>query len=65
MDGMATGGLLLVDKLVVRRMKNQGMSWSLQGIRRPLSVRFLVPEGKLTGWLKRSHLVRLESQQRK
>jgi hypothetical protein len=43
-----------VDKLVVRRMKNQGMSWSLQGIRRLLCVRFLVLEGKLTGWLKRS-----------
>jgi hypothetical protein len=40
-----------VDKLVVRRMKNQGMSWSLQGIRRLLCVRFLVLEGKLTGWL--------------
>jgi Uncharacterised protein family (UPF0236) len=40
-----------VDKLVVRRMKNQGMSWSLQGIRRLLCVRFLVLEGKLGGWL--------------
>ena len=40
-----------VDKLVVRRMKNQGMSWSLQGIRRLLCVRFLVLEGKLNGWL--------------
>ena len=40
-----------VDKLVVRRMKNQGMSWSLKGIRRLLCVRFLVLEGKLTGWL--------------
>jgi hypothetical protein len=40
-----------VDKLVVRRMKNQGMSWSLQGIRRLLCIRFLVLEGKLTGWL--------------
>jgi hypothetical protein len=40
-----------VDKLVVRRMKNQGMSWSLQGIRRLLCVRFLVLEGKLIGWL--------------
>jgi hypothetical protein len=36
-----------VDKLVVRRMKNQGMSWSLKGIRRLLCVRFLVLEGKL------------------
>lgn len=40
-----------VDKLVVRRMKNQGMSWSLQGIRRLLCIRFLVLEGKLSGWL--------------
>ena len=40
-----------VDKLVVRRMKNQGMSWSLKGIRRLLCVRFLVLEGKLTSWL--------------
>ena len=40
-----------VDKLVVRRMKNQGMSWSLMGIRRLLCVRFLILEGKLTGWL--------------
>jgi hypothetical protein len=40
-----------VDKLVVRRMKNQGMSWSIKGIRRLLCVRFLVLEGKLTSWL--------------
>ena len=42
-----------VDKLVVRRMKNQGMSWTIQGIRRLLCVRFLVMEGKLTEWLDR------------
>ena len=36
-----------VDKLVVRRMKNQGMSWKIQGIRRMLCVRFLHIEGKL------------------
>lgn len=41
-----------IDKLVVRRMKNQGMSWSIKGIRRLLCVRFLVIEGKLTDWLK-------------
>lgn len=35
-----------VDKLVVRRMKNQGMSWSPRGIRRMLSVRFMYLEGK-------------------
>ncbi len=40
-----------VDKLVVRRMKNQGMSWTIKGIRRLLCVRFLVLEGNLTGWL--------------
>lgn len=36
-----------VDKLVVRRMKNQGMSWKVRGIRRMLCVRFLFLEGKL------------------
>jgi hypothetical protein len=40
-----------VDKLVVRRMKNQGMSWTVNGIRRLLCVRFLVLEEKLSGWL--------------
>lgn len=42
-----------VDKLVVRRMKNQGMSWSLRGISRLLCVRFLVLEGKLDEWLEK------------
>jgi Uncharacterised protein family (UPF0236) len=42
-----------VDKLVVKRMKNQGMSWTIQGIRRLLCVRFLVRENKLTEWLDR------------
>lgn len=40
-----------VDKLVVRRMKNQGMSWTIKGIRRLLCVRFLVLEKKLSSWL--------------
>jgi len=40
-----------VDKLIVRRMKNQGMSWTLDGIRRMLAVRFLLREGKLNDWL--------------
>jgi hypothetical protein len=40
-----------VDKLVVRRMKNQGMNWTIRGIRRLLCVRFLVLEGKLREWL--------------
>jgi hypothetical protein len=42
-----------VDKLVVRRMKNQGMSWSLKGISRLLCVRFLVLDGKLADWLQK------------
>jgi hypothetical protein len=41
-----------VDKLVVRRMKNQGMSWTLKGIRRLLWVRFLVLEGQLESHLR-------------
>lgn len=40
-----------VDKLVVRRMKNQGMSWTVRGIRRLLCIRFLVLEGKLADYL--------------
>lgn len=40
-----------VDKLVVRRMKNQGMNWSIKGIRRMLCVRFMYLEGKLKDWL--------------
>ena len=42
-----------VDKLVVRRMKNQGMSWTVRGIRRLLCVRFLILEGRLKEWLAR------------
>ncbi len=40
-----------VDKLVARRMKNQGMSWTVRGIRRLLCIRFLVLEGKLADYL--------------
>jgi hypothetical protein len=36
-----------VDKLVVRRMKNQGMSWTVRGIRRMVCVRFLYLEGNI------------------
>lgn len=36
-----------IDKLVVKRMKNQGMSWTIKGIRRMLCVRSLMLEGKL------------------
>ncbi len=37
-----------VDKLVARRMKNQGMAWSVKGIQHLLCVRFLLLEGNLT-----------------
>jgi hypothetical protein len=40
-----------VDKLIVRRMKNQGMSWSPKGIRSMLFVRFKVLEKKLEAYL--------------
>lgn len=43
-----------VDKLIARRMKNQGMSWSLKGIRSMLFVRFKVLEKKLEECLHRS-----------
>ena len=36
-----------VDKLVVKRMKNQGMNWTIRGIRRMLCIRLLRLEGKL------------------
>jgi len=36
-----------VDKLIVRRMKNQGMNWRVKGIRRLLCIRFLYLEGRL------------------
>ncbi len=36
-----------IDKLVVKRMKNQGMSWTIKGIRHMLCVRSLILEGKL------------------
>lgn len=45
-----------VDKMVARRMKNQGMSWTLKGVRRLLCIRFLVFEGKLTNWLAEENL---------
>lgn len=40
-----------IDKLVVRRAKNQGMSWSIQGLKSLLSLRFLARETKLIDWL--------------
>ncbi|OGO17990.1 MAG: hypothetical protein A2Z02_03720, partial [Chloroflexi bacterium RBG_16_48_7] len=36
-----------IDKLIVRRMKNQGMSWSRQGIRRMLWLRINMRAGTL------------------
>lgn len=41
-----------VDKLIVRRMKNQGMSWTRQGIRRMLWLRINIREGTLTDCLR-------------
>ena len=41
-----------IDKLIVRRMKNQGMSWSPQGIRRMLWLRINIREGTLTDCLR-------------
>lgn len=43
-----------VDKLVARRMKNQGMAWTVKGIQRLLCVRFLVLEGKLSERLRQA-----------
>jgi hypothetical protein len=43
-----------VDKLIARRMKNQGMSWSPKGIRSMIFVRFKVMEKKLEECLYRS-----------
>jgi len=37
--------------LISTNLYYKGMSWSLQGIRRLLCVRFLVLDGKLNGWL--------------
>jgi hypothetical protein len=40
-----------IDKLIVRRMKNQGMSWSRQGIRNMLRLRISIREGTFTNYL--------------
>jgi len=42
-----------IDKFVARRMKNQGMSWSVKGARSLLYLRLLIYEGKLHEWLAR------------
>lgn len=41
-----------IDKLIVKRMKNQGMSWSRQGIRRMLWLRINIREGTLADHLR-------------
>ena len=48
-----------IDKLVVRRMKNQGMSWSPQGIHRMLWLRINIREGTLADRLRmnRSNII--------
>lgn len=40
-----------IDKFIARRMKNQGMSWSVQGIRRMLWLRIAIYENKLDEYL--------------
>jgi len=45
-----------IDKLIVRRMKNRGMSWTLKGISRLLCVRFLILEKKLNKWVENEKL---------
>ncbi len=41
-----------IDKLIVRRMKNQGMSWSPQGIRRMVWLRINIRQGTLAECLR-------------
>jgi len=43
-----------IDKLIVRKMKNQGMSWSTQGVRRMLWLRINIREGTLIDRLRTS-----------
>jgi len=50
-----------IDKLIVRRMKNQGMSWTLKGISRLLCVRFLILEKKLTEWIETKNQPQIRS----
>ena len=56
-----------IDKLIVRRMKNQGMSWSPQGIRRMLWLRINIREDTLTDCLRiirrNAELVKLPEKQ--
>ncbi len=48
-----------VDKLVARRMKNQGMSWTIAGIQRMLCVRLMVLKGELKRTLQHSSPTRI------
>jgi hypothetical protein len=50
-----------IDKLIVRRMKNQGMSWTLKGISRLLCVRFLILEKKLCQWIETKNQLKIRS----
>jgi hypothetical protein len=50
-----------IDKLIVRRMKNQGMSWKITGIKRLLCVRFLILEKKLNDWIEKRNSPQLRS----
>jgi hypothetical protein len=51
-EGMSTGAIEgNIDKFIARRMKNQGMSWSIQGIRRMLWLRIALYEDKLDDYL--------------
>ena len=44
-----------VDKLIVRRMKNKGMSWTYEGIRSMLWLRIKIREGTLPKCLQSAH----------
>jgi hypothetical protein len=54
-----------IDKLLVRRMKNQGMSWRVIGIRRLICVRFLYLEGRLDQWLHRATVLAVPATSRR
>jgi hypothetical protein len=41
-----------IDKVIVRRMKNQGMSWSIKGIRRMVWLRINIRQGTLAECLR-------------
>jgi hypothetical protein len=51
-----------IDKLIVRRMKNQGMSWTVKGIRRLLCVRFLILDKKLHEWIETRNQSQISNQ---